>query len=54
MSNRVKRLEKQIKKHGEEFVCEKMNITIDHLKRNLLTGKSNINVILLKALENIA
>lgn len=54
MSNRIKRLEELIEKHGEEFVCEKMNVTAYHLKRNLLTGNSNINIILLKALENIA
>lgn len=54
MSDRVKRLEKLIEKHGEKFICEKLNVSEFHLRRNLLSGKSQINLIKLQAIENIA
>lgn len=48
------RLNKQIERHGIEKVCEYLNVTQRHMKENLLTGKSKINAIKLKAIENIA
>ncbi|UIB81341.1 hypothetical protein [Flyfo podovirus Tbat2_2] len=50
----VKRLERVIRKHGLEKVCEYFNITPRHMKENLLTGKSNINMVILVAIENMA
>lgn len=54
MSDRIKRLEKLIEKHGEQFICEKLNVNYFHLRYNLLAGKSQINLIKLQAIENIA
>lgn len=50
----VKRLEKVIKKHGMKNVCEYFNVTQRHMKENLLTGKSNINRVILVTIENMA
>lgn len=48
------RLNKQIEKHGIDKVCEYLNVTKRHMKENLLTGKSKVNIIKLRAIENIA
>lgn len=51
MNDRIARLQKLIDAHGNETVIKKMNVTQQHLTRNLLTGKSAINLVKLIAAE---
>ena len=50
-NERVNRLQKLIDNHGIENVAKRMNVTEIHIKRNLLTGHSAINLVKLMAAE---
>ena len=50
-NERVNRLQKLIDSHGIENVAKRMNVTEIHIKRNLLTGQSAINLVKLMAAE---
>ncbi|HFW5086739.1 TPA: hypothetical protein ACIBVD_001779 [Salmonella enterica subsp. enterica serovar Javiana] len=50
-NERVSRLQKLIDDHGIETVAKRLNITEIHIKRNLLTGRSAINLVKLMAAE---
>lgn len=51
MSERIERLQTLINDHGVETVAKRMNVTPVHIKRNLLTGKSAINLVRLMSVE---
>lgn len=50
-TERVSRLQKLIDQHGIENVAKRLNVTEIHIKRNLLTGNSSINLVKLMAAE---
>ncbi|EAP4692479.1 hypothetical protein EGD17_05665 [Salmonella enterica] len=50
-NQRVNRLQKLIDDHGIETVAKRLNVTEIHIKRNLLTGRSAINLVKLMAAE---
>ena len=50
-TERIERLQKLIDKHGIEAVAKRLNVTEIHVKRNLLTGRSAINLVKLMAAE---
>lgn len=50
-NERVSRLQKLIDNHGIETVAKRLNVTEIHIKRNLLTGRSAINLVKLMAAE---
>lgn len=50
-NQRVSRLQKLIDNHGIEAVAKRLNVTEIHVKRNLLTGRSAINLVKLMAAE---
>lgn len=50
-NQRVSRLQKLIDDHGIETVAKRLNVTEIHIKRNLLTGRSAINLVKLMAAE---
>lgn len=50
-TERIERLQKLIENHGIEAVAKRLNVTEIHVKRNLLTGRSAINLVKLMAAE---
>lgn len=50
-NERVSRLQKLIDDHRIETVAKRLNVTEIHIKRNLLTGRSAINLVKLMAAE---
>lgn len=50
-TERIERLRKLIDNHGIEAVAKRLNVTEIHVKRNLLTGRSAINLVKLMAAE---
>ncbi|EDV3612597.1 hypothetical protein H9U83_004362 [Salmonella enterica] len=50
-TERIERLQKLIDDHGIETVAKRLNVTEIHIKRNLLTGRSAINLVKLMAAE---
>lgn len=50
-NQRVTRLQKLIDQHGIGPVAKRLNVTEIHIKRNLLTGRSSINLVKLIAAE---
>jgi hypothetical protein len=50
-SDRLKRLNKLVDLHGLAVVARNLNITEQHIARNLMTGKNEINVVKLAAAE---
>lgn len=50
-TERIERLQKLIDNHGIEPVAKRLNVTEIHVKRNLLTGRSAINLVKLMAAE---
>lgn len=50
-TERIERLQKLIDNHGVEAVAKRLNVTEIHVKRNLLTGRSAINLVKLMAAE---
>lgn len=50
-TERIERLQKLIDNHGIEAVAKRLNVTEIHVKRNLLTGRSAINLVKLTAAE---
>lgn len=49
--DRIKRLETLIASHCIETVAKEMGLTVAHISRNLLTGKSAINLVKLVSVE---
>lgn len=50
-NERVTRLQKLIEVHGIDTVAKRLNVSEIHIKRNLLTGRSSINLVKLMAAE---
>lgn len=50
-NERVNRLQKLIDLHGIESIAKRLNVSEIHIKRNLLTGRSSINLVKLMAAE---
>lgn len=50
-TERIERLQKLIENHGIKAVAKRLNVTEIHVKRNLLTGRSAINLVKLMAAE---
>lgn len=50
-NQRVTRLQALIDTHGIEPVAKRLHVTEIHIKRNLLTGRSAINLVKLMAAE---
>jgi hypothetical protein len=49
--DRVNRLESVINSNGIDTVAKEMGLTTAHITRNLLTGKSAINLVKLVSVE---
>lgn len=50
----IERLKAVIDKHGLEKTCKYFNVSQRHMKENLLTGVSKINMVILVTIENMA
>lgn len=51
IDNRIDRLLLLIDEYGLETIAKEMNLSETHINRNLLTGKSIINLVKLIAVE---